>query len=503
MNTLSRNLAIGLSLLAVVPAFSEDDTATTKLETSTPARVTATDHLIFSNSKDPNDPEAVVNNLFMHEDTVRGEYGIVGADINFTNRYAVSGEQSQNKIFTLEKKTLSLTGETWNVKLGDSNQELGKGIALSLYNNSTFGINNTLEGFAAQYNPEGLRLNLMGGRMNALKAPVAINPTPMTLRGTAYIAAASVGGNLGAGTKLTTNYVGVMEQEESTGVISRNSHTAGLILEKEGIFDEVDVYAESNALFATQRTGGNETNQPIAVGSYAALVWSPVPWKAKLEVKDYRDYTSRDWIRVPTLEDDLISELHNRDVTAVRLYGERRIGESRSTIYSSYLIGDERESNGVINHPIVGTKLALPNHAEFEAKTGYRWMPNRNYMMHVGGKGKLRTGPGEYIELEIRKQFARTNLERGLDYNELDKYVAALTYTISEKLSATLGYEYVPTNEYATGQHFPNIGANYKTGNAVARGFVGQTSGGTQCAGGMCRQVPAFTGAMVETTVTF
>lgn len=492
-------------LLASVSLLAEEDASTLKVESDTHSRIAVTDHLIFSNSKDPQDPDSLATNLFMHEDTVRGEYGSLGADVNFTNRYATSGETGQNKIFTLEKKTLSFTKDTWDLKLGDSNQEFGKGIALSLYNNSVFGVNNTLEGIAASVHPDTFKLNLMAGRVNQLRAPVAINPEPNQLLAqdkNVYLAAASVGGNLGAGTKLSGHYVGTMDENNTTKVIGSNTHTAGVVLEKEGILEDVDFYSESSAFFTTKRLNGEEVTQPTGYGSYGALVWSPLPWKAKLEFKDYRNL-EREWVRVPTLEDELIVSLHNKNVSAFRAYGERKIGESRATVYSSYLIGQDREDNAVINHPIIGTKIPLPNHAEVESKVGYRWEPNRNFFIHAGGKGKIRTGKGQYAELDIRKQFGRSGLEKGLLYDELDKYVAQFTYTFSENFNATIGYEYVPTNEYAQGQHFPSLGASYKTGAVVARGFVGQTSGGPQCSGGMCRNVPAFTGAMAETTISF
>ncbi len=493
-----------LVTLLTLSFITRADESSISVETTTNARVTATDHLLFSNFKDPQDAESIPTNLFLHEDTVRGEYGILGGDLNFTNRYATTGDTSQNRIFTLEKKTISIVRDDWDLKFGDTNQEFGKGLALSLYNNSTFGINNTVEGVAANYHPDRFRMTAVGGRINVLKSPVAINPmpNPNPLQGrSAYLAAASVGGDLGNATKVSGHYVGVLDQTDGSGVIERNSHTVGVTFDK-SLFDEVDLYAESNMLLSTKRLGGTEAEQPTGYGSYASLVWSPSPWKAKLEVKDYRKL-DLDWNRVPTLEDDLIVSVHTKDVSAFRLYGERKIGQSRATVYSSYLLADDREERGIVNHPIIGTKIPLPNHAELESKAGYRWVPNHYYLMHVQGKGQLRTAPGQFIELSVRKQFGRTNLDKGELYGEEDKYVAALTYTFSEKFNATLGYEYVPTNEYAQGQHFPSVGASYRTGSLVARGFVGQTSGGPQCAGGMCRQVLAFSGAMAETTITF
>jgi hypothetical protein len=77
-----------------------------------------------------------------------------------------------------------------------------------------------------------------------------------------------------------------------------------------------------------------------------------------------------------------------------------------------------------------------------------------------------------------------------------------LGYTFSERWSATMGYEYIPVGTPGT-QHYVNVGGNYHDGPFQAKAFVGKTSGGSLCSGGVCLPVPAYTGAYVETIYTF
>src|SRR5260221_591535 len=131
-------LLLSLGFLTVRAAFAAS------IETGAgDVRITATDHVIFSNSKDPSDTVAPTTNLFMNEALVRGEVGPYSLDIDFTNRFTTNGPQTVNKPFVLEKKTLAADWTDWQIKIGDSHHELGRGIALALYRDNVFGVDNT------------------------------------------------------------------------------------------------------------------------------------------------------------------------------------------------------------------------------------------------------------------------------------------------------------------------------------------------------------------------
>jgi hypothetical protein len=59
---------------------------------------------------------------------------------------------------------------------GDSLQEFGRGVSLSLYKDDVFGIYNTVQGAAIHGQSEELEGTIFGGRINGLNAPVALNP---------------------------------------------------------------------------------------------------------------------------------------------------------------------------------------------------------------------------------------------------------------------------------------------------------------------------------------
>ena len=136
--------------------------------------VTAENHALFSSEKDTDNMSAPSDNRFRHEATVRAQVRQYSADVQFANDLALDPASPRTpRPFVLEKKTIAADFENWEVMLGDSHQELGRGIALALYQDEVFGINHTLEGGSVRFFPDGGELSFFGGRINTLRAPVA------------------------------------------------------------------------------------------------------------------------------------------------------------------------------------------------------------------------------------------------------------------------------------------------------------------------------------------
>lgn len=488
-------LAFAAVWLSVSPAvFAEEIT-----ETATPVTVTASDHLIFSNAEDPNDNTVPRTSAFMNEAKVGAEYDVYSLGISFSNRYTPDGDQAYNKPFLLEKKTAALKTSDWDVRLGDSYQELGRGLALSLYRDPVFGVDTTLEGASVRYNAGGLDATVFGGRLNAWRAPVAINPLETSLNQNEFrIVGTSVTGQVSPDTKLGGHYLFSANRPLNSPDINRNYHTVGALAAADAIVENVDVYLESNALL-TRTFGDVATDVPNGYATYGSVAWSPAPYKAKLEVKDYRQF-GYEFRRPPTLEEDIIESINISDVSAARLYGEHRNPETRTTFHSSYLLGRDRLLGGDIHHGVAGVKF-IAMEIGFEVKAGYRTMPGKSNLTHGDLKGKIKTFKGQSLELGYRKRYGNLNLDFLPAVN--DRNLFDLTYTFSEEWNVGLGYEYIPSFSEEMGRNFYNAGFNYKTGSLISRAFVGRTSGGTMCSGGVCRAVPPYTGALVDATYSF
>jgi len=461
----------------------------------------STDHLLLSNSKDPDDPTAKPTNTLMHENTMRGEYREYSLGINFSNRWSPDGPQGVTAPFQLEKKTGTAEFREWKIEIGDSHQELGRGIALSLYRDPVFGLDNTVEGASVRYHPDHFDVAVFAGRVNTLHAPVAINPVlnPIEDR-QVMIGGSSVKANVTEDVKVGTHYVYTLNEPLALPVPDKRWHTVGTSLQIDNIAEGLDFYAESNILVTQLLTNGSV---PVSngYGSFGALTWAPMPWIAKLEVKDYRAY-NYDFRRPPTLEDDVVVTLNTQNVTAGRLWLEHRFDDPFATVYASYLGGNDREGRTtVLHHGLVGAKFHGLLHSEVEAKAGYRTLVTKETLAHASLKTKWRTAKGQFLELEYRKYKRVTNLDSTPTPEDRNQFLT--TYTFNEKFNVSLGYELVPTNPDTAGQNFVNAGSTYKTGPLTAKAFVGQTSGGVICSGGVCRQVPPYTGAYLETTYVF
>ncbi|MBI4405011.1 MAG: hypothetical protein HY537_12675 [Deltaproteobacteria bacterium] len=471
----------------------------TETEMGNFAQVTASNHLLFSNSKDPSDKEAQPSGHLMHEATVGAHYGTLHTDIQFANRFFVSNPEGPDNPFVLEKKRLELEWKNWELKLGDSHEQLGKGIALSLYRDPAFGIDNTLEGASIKFQSSGLRTKFFLGRINALHAPVAINPQSNPVEGrNVWLAGASAHVNAGAQIEAGPHYLAALSQPSGTTRYDKSWHTVGATFSKSELWQNFDLYLESNVLFWQHSTIGVAEMQPVGTGSYGSLSWVSAPWKVKLESKNYRQYTF-EFQKPPTLEEEIVLSSNTIDVFASRLSIERTLG--RASVQASYLQGYDRFLDTSIHHGVLGSKFAGPLGLQNEVRGGYRTLPGHNNLIHAALKTKLKTFKAQSIEFGVRSQHQVENLD--LSPATEDRHRLELTYVFSKSLNLQLGYEYIPTNGEAAGRHFANLGGSYQIAKLSTRAFVGQTGGGTECSAGVCRRVQPYSGFMLETYYTF
>ena len=469
-------------------------------------RVTATDHLLIANQKDASNPFGEATNTLVHSDTVRAEYGAYSLKVEFSNRIPLDSKTSLqipdvSKPFTLEKTTAEAEWSNLDIKLGDSYQELGKGLILSLYRDDVFGIDNTLQGGAIRYHPSGIDATVLAGRVNAINAPVAINavPDPVANRNV-WLGGGQLKVEVAKETKIGGQYLLALEQPLGTNTFDRNWHQAGAVFSKDGLFDSIDIYAESNLMTGAYTYGNVNIPSTNGYGSYGSITWSPDLWKVKLEVKDYRDYDF-DFQRPPTLEEDLVDDSNLNNVSGGRLYAERKLADTKTSFNASSLVAFDRNYLSALYHEVVGAKFEALGRTQFEMKAGYRWMPGHNDLAHASLTSKVRTFKGQSIELSAAKQYSNEKLN--VIPIVIDRNIFSVYYNFSERWSSGIGYEYVPSNMADLGNNFFNLNVALKRGDITGRVMVGKTSGGTVCSGGVCRQVPPFSGALVESTVVF
>lgn len=495
---------LAVALILSFEAFSA--TESLMLEDSIPSRfsVTASDHIIFSSARNDVDKTAPPTQLFLNEGKIKAEYGVWNGDIHFTNRYEPNPNQKTVPTINLEKKTIRYESKNWQVILGDSHQQLGRGMALSLFSEPAFGIDNTLEGGMAKYRPEGIELSVFGGRVNALKNPVAINPIDMRMKDrNVLMSGGSMSYKPGTDSQLGAYYLMTLNQRKSDLDLDDRFQTVGATFSQDNIGDEADFYAESSVMISDRASQGAWVRNPLARANYLSLSWSSAPWKIKMEAKDY-DHFDFDFRKPPSLEEEVpLANVPNNfsDITAGKIYAEHMVLGSGTKIYSSVLLGRDRLEQGQLYHAVSGGKFSFGKSADLELKAGYRTVINHNNITHGSIKGKINTFTGQMAELEYKKQYS--NLQLNISPSTEDRNSLLLTYTFSEGWSLSAGYEYIPTNDSETGKNFYNLGASYRKGSLTSRAFIGDTSGGAQCAGGVCRQAPAYSGAMLDATYMF
>ncbi len=458
--------------------------------------LSASNHTLFTSTKSLEN-EDTSPQLLRSQTQVGAESGAFNLGLAFSNRFAVAKQDGSDVPLFLEKKFATFESSQWKLTLGDSHQELGRGVALSLFRDDTFGIDYTVEGASVKYAPEEWEIKSFGGRVRALKVPVALIPfqSPLLDR-EIWLGSVSVKYKNPA-LQVGAHYLMTLNRPLATSTFDKRWHTAGLTFQADGLAPGWDAYAESN-LMVNEPMSVAYSRLPNGVGTYASLVYSPLPWKLKVELKDYRNY-GYDFRRPPSLEEDIVTSLNFSNVTAARFWLERRMGVYNS-IRASLLVGDDRTVRARVNHAVASAKLKL-GEVGVEARSGYRWLPGQSDLLHGDVKLKIPTFQGQYLEVGYRKlhAFNGLNFLPTLD----DRNFFDVSYTFSARWSLNLGAEYVPSNPAEVGQGFFNAGTLVKFDSFTSRAFVGSTSGGPQCSGGICRLVPAYSGMMLEGTYAF
>ena len=483
---MKRGLAIALaSALAWGEGIEVLDTSSMTLS--------ASNHTLFTNAQIlGDDPENSYR--LLSETDIRAEGGTWTAAALMSHRFGV-GAASGDLPLVLEKKHATFETDHWKIVAGDSHLELGRGVALSLFRDPVLGIDNTLEGGWVKFSPPDWDVQLFGGRAAALRTPVAINPMQSTFVGRQlFLAGASVKKRFGD-TALSGHYLHTLNRNVGASDFDKRWHTAGVTLGFEQFAPGWDAYAEGN--FLLQENLGSTVPARPGRGSYASLVYSPGAWKFKLEAKDYGDF-NYDFQRPPALEEDVVTTLNFNNVTAGRFWVEHRLGVYNQ-IRSSLLFGQDRVTNTQVGHAVVSGKWKL-GAAAFESRAGYRWMAGQEDLIHGDLKTKVPTFTGQTLEFGVRKLHRQTTFGGLVSLD--DRNFVDFAYTFSSKWSLNVGYEYVPSYDPSFGQHFANVGTLLKFQTVSARASFGSTSGGPQCSGGICRLVPAYSGFLLESTVS-
>lgn len=471
---------------------------------SSAVRFSVQEHALFAQTSDFNDPKLPLVSVMMNEAKVRAEWGRWTAGVLFTNRLSAAEDPAQTEPFYLEKKNLKYETANWTLVLGDEHLELGRGLALSLFRDEVLGIDSTLEGAVATWTPGKVRV--FGGRVNPMRRPVALLAweNPLFER-SFWLAGAEVVRRVSSEAKLQGHYVLSANRPDQLEAFDRRWHTLGGSFLAEGLGDEWDLFLESNVILQEALDPSVSQRLP-GTATFGSLVWSPGAWKVKFEAKNYRGFYY-DFHRPPSIEEDIIHTINTQDITAGRVTLERNLGSPSlapgqgSNVRASTLVGFDHLLGTPFRHSVASGYWAISSKASLNYRAGYRWTDTRTAVRHANVSLKFPSPIGQSMELGFRKLLEDTDLETSV--STVDRNAIDFTLNPVDGWSVTLGYEFLPNRSDDLGKHFFNVGTRLAKKSFQGRVFVGQTSGGPQCSGGICRVVPPYTGAAVEASYVF
>lgn len=448
-----------------------------------------------------------------------------------------------------ERIALRWEHESWLVELGDTQLVLGRGAALSFRKVDLLGVDNALRGVHVRYDDGHFRVRAHAGVANPQ------NQDPLTLRifqdPLDVFLAGSVGATILPNDLLTISAHIVRawfenDPEGGSTVRDRSMWVYGWTAEMPSLADgHLALYAEANASLRDQHIGTEAQDNVPGRSVYASAQYLDGGLTILAEWKDYRNFLVapstlegnpwRIYGAAPSLEFDGPQRL--------RAIGNQRGGSLRidyaflpgpwsfsvnGSVYGLAEQPSEDPWDGVL---VTHGWVTLARRQEYgedlvwstNVSAGYR----QETFLHDPQLGMLRPGDVDRRMIHGQVEVTVGSGDHSLDLNVDHRYEeerqfngstrsfqiggGALTYSLGVQLTLTLGLRWsdFKPNEVEQrglrdynllgGALYPSLEArwNFDPGTFV-RGFFGSTPGGQICSGGVCREVPAFEGFLLQ-----
>ena len=441
-----------------------------------------------------------------------------------------------------ERFSLSWNHNEWTVIGGDHYAVIGRGLALSFRKYDLLGLDESLRGGFAQYQSHRITVRGMGGISN----PQNLDPTTLALIRDPHdlVGGGEISTRLGANDEIDfgvhMSHVN-FEDDVSSAQSGRQANVFGWHASMPQLFSgKLALYVEADALTRTWQVGSHSRNDNgRAVYASAQLQLE----KATLltEWVDYRNFlvapsistsqSYRIYSSMPTMELDGFL-LQIRDV------GNRRGGSMKfdyaflpgpwSFALNALIYGlndaDLDPWNGtLVTHGWAAIRRnadAGDRHAwNFELIGGYRretylWDPAGTIgkgdvdreSVHGTLTASLAAGTHSF---DFRVDHLSAREWRVAAYSKYVLGGASLTWTYATKFSvapmvrwnteqqSVIESRAMHTYNFMGGKFYPSIEARWNFSSAMFLSvFVGSTPAGHVCSGGVCRDVPAFEGAI-------
>jgi hypothetical protein len=425
--------------------------------------------------------------------------------------------------------------------LGDHYAQFGRGIVLNVLKNDEFGLDTTIQGEKLSVDTDYVSFRGLAGTINpgdpirfvpdqAKSADPEWKDHDVVWGGEAVV---SWPGKASAGAR----YVGAILRTDQDGAAAEveqddSRSLFGVSLEFPDIFGVGNFYAEYAWMGILDRKhGGVEDISSEGRALYVAMSFFGEGVDFLLEGKDYFRATFP-YGEGPSLETQkVVFELPKyEDESGLRARLGYRVPVADLYVFLNYLHtkthrivppdlkghydeGNKYDWADKIQHLYGGVEKDFPSAARIEAGGGYR-KEELGRWIHAELFGSLPVLPRHSIEADVTwRQFQGTGLFEDTMYGS--EYFS-IGYAWSPYLSITGTYEHSneplagSTGESEVGgnrdprEDFPAIEVKVKpVKDVIVDVFWGSTKGGLRCSGGICRQVPSFSGLKIEVAAQF
>jgi hypothetical protein len=378
----------------------------------------------------------------------------------------------------LERMWLAFPLGAVSLTLGDVHAQLGRGLALSLKPVAGVGVDVALRGVQAKLAFDDVDVLTMVGLAN----PANLDPLTLAPLSDPNDAIAGVEAVLhGRGVNVGVLSSAVLPRERILDDEQDGTVTAGAFFDAS--LGDLGFALEADA---QQKRLAGAFQPGAAVSTSARYDIGPVSfvadalWLSGFEVKGSRNDALAirfDYGRAPSLERTDVQSVPSGDLAGARVTALLPWGLEASAMTTL------TEAKTIVDADVVA-------HQSFGALgVGVRDEGLRR-MVRVDGEGMLELGRG----------FALTSTLKTQLWND---HVLGTAVVGAQNGTAAIAIETGIDTEHSREQYFLAAIASLNVGPATLRAVGGSQRGGFRCAGGVCREVPAFTGLRLEVDARF
>jgi hypothetical protein len=428
--------------------------------------------------------------------------------------FALAPDETYQQNLQLERLSVSWAPGDWKVDAGDYQQQLGRGIVLSVRRINEAGVDLSIRGVRAALHRGAHDVTLFAGLSN----PVNVDPINQRFVEDPNDLLAGGSYELMPRSALRLGVIGLYNQPRERVLEDLDfSISNGVFAELPALTDWLTIYAEADVQYrmiagAPSRGTAGYLNADLRIGDFGLLAEGLMLHAFEQKGSRNTALNNRfDYSQPPTLERIDQEVLNNRDVVGGRVRAEYYFVDLDVLVYANAMLrvnnfGEASELHQI--HTFTGAELNYQDGASrvsgsvgvrdesqqlFTDRTQVKgmWHLDADWLQSLWGRVALHLTSNNQFWTLAGNPFQRGSTVVGVEQAGFGGLAFELGY---DTLDPSVGIQHVFYAEILSWEAHEHV---------LVRAVAGSQRGGIKCVAGICREYPAFTGVRAEVVTRF